>query len=450
MAETKKVERLAAFRLDPGKAITSAVAVLAYGGSTIPTLGAGHALSYVAGSPKGLNGVLDDNSIENQAFPDLPNQVMISADLESLEGEPHYEGEDRLWYWFGGYEDGGSSPSQQFIFTVSGVTVTPTAGATYTNNSSTFTVRATNITSGAGTIRCERTTGSNDPSGDTLVKASGTGDASITFSANDITYYNKIFELDMHERHLTAYRTAEQTAGDYSADDFKNRFAVFAVKEGPNDHRYPFVLCNGFSFASSAGQALKWTAKGLPYREDRGDYSSASWTFPTGGSGTDSRIMHHQFTVSLGPVGALVDIGTLDFNIDVDIPLKKDQDTESGLYIKEPVQEGKYNVGVALTLSRHSVDTYLAYRDAFTNLAMKIVAVNGNYEFGFYFPDLIIEGSDVSEEAVATNPITFRSGPEPSGGNPFVAEVGSIDLIQAGNMFILARNTNSTNEMRRE
>jgi hypothetical protein len=72
-------------------------------------------------------------------------------------------------------------------FTVSGVTVTPTAGATYTNNSSTFTVLYTTIVAGSGTISTWISSGVNNPSASgTLTKASGTGDASITFSAYSV------------------------------------------------------------------------------------------------------------------------------------------------------------------------------------------------------------------------------------------------------------------------
>jgi hypothetical protein len=69
----------------------------------------------------------------------------------------------------------------EYDLTVSGVTVTPTAGATYTHNGITWTVRAASITAGAGTVTLYGT-GTPAASG-TLTKASGTGDASITFSA---------------------------------------------------------------------------------------------------------------------------------------------------------------------------------------------------------------------------------------------------------------------------
>ena len=73
-----------------------------------------------------------------------------------------------------------------YSFTVSGVVTSPLINSTvYTNNSSTFTVQEVDITAGSGTIICERTAGTNAPSASgTLTKSSGTGDATISFSAS--------------------------------------------------------------------------------------------------------------------------------------------------------------------------------------------------------------------------------------------------------------------------
>ena len=73
-----------------------------------------------------------------------------------------------------------------YAFTVSGVVTLPDINSTvYTNNSSTFTVQEVDITAGSGTIICERTAGTNAPSASgTLTKSSGTGDATISFSAS--------------------------------------------------------------------------------------------------------------------------------------------------------------------------------------------------------------------------------------------------------------------------
>lgn len=68
-----------------------------------------------------------------------------------------------------------------YIFNVTGVTVTPTYGAIYTNSGANFLVISTSITAGAGTVTCY-STGQPSTSG-VLTKTSGTGDATVTFSS---------------------------------------------------------------------------------------------------------------------------------------------------------------------------------------------------------------------------------------------------------------------------
>jgi lysophospholipase L1-like esterase len=74
-----------------------------------------------------------------------------------------------------------------YSFTVSGITTTPQINSTeYTNNGSTFKVQETSITAGAGTIICERVSGTNAPTASGILTKSnaGVGDSSISFSAS--------------------------------------------------------------------------------------------------------------------------------------------------------------------------------------------------------------------------------------------------------------------------
>lgn len=74
-----------------------------------------------------------------------------------------------------------------YEFTVSGVTTSPIAySSIYTNNSSTFEIIEINLSSGSGTLRARRISGTNSPTTTgTLTKSSGTGDATISYSAWD-------------------------------------------------------------------------------------------------------------------------------------------------------------------------------------------------------------------------------------------------------------------------
>ena len=69
-----------------------------------------------------------------------------------------------------------------YCFKVSGISVAPAVGDTYTNNSITYTISYVNLTNGAGSLLA---TGSGIPTtSGTLVRASGSGDANITFTAS--------------------------------------------------------------------------------------------------------------------------------------------------------------------------------------------------------------------------------------------------------------------------
>ena len=71
-----------------------------------------------------------------------------------------------------------ASPVTGYLFSISGVTTAPTAGATYTNNSVTYTVIGTTNTK---TLLWATCSGAQTFSGTTLTKATGTGDSTITF-----------------------------------------------------------------------------------------------------------------------------------------------------------------------------------------------------------------------------------------------------------------------------
>lgn len=110
----------------------------------------------------------------------------------------------------------------EYDLTVSGITVTPTAGATYTHGGITWTVRSASITAGAGTITLYGT-GTPAASG-TLTKASGTGDASIAFSA---------FVVDGTELYIGVPAATSYTWTDSVAAAAPRVIRVRVMEDGP-------------------------------------------------------------------------------------------------------------------------------------------------------------------------------------------------------------------------
>lgn len=144
-----------------------------------------------------------------------------------------------------------------YVFTVSGISVAPTAGATYTNNSQTYTV--VGITN-SNTLLWTSHSGSTSTTGSTLTKTGGTGDASITFTAS-----------------------ATQVLGTYSLPVGTNWLKVTLIGGGGGGGGIATasVSAGGGGGGGSGGTCIKWISSP----------SSGSPTYyytvgPTGGGGS--------------------------------------------------------------------------------------------------------------------------------------------------------------------
>lgn len=96
-----------------------------------------------------------------------------------------------------------------YSLTVSGVSVNPSVGATYSTNGSVFIVRYINISSGSGTLQVSRTSGVTTPVsvGGVLTKTTGTGDASVSFSLSSNVSGNPFWNNSTSKIDLGNYLT---------------------------------------------------------------------------------------------------------------------------------------------------------------------------------------------------------------------------------------------------
>ena len=119
-------------------------------------------------------------------------------------GSDPYKREGRGGWKFSDYT--GVGPTY-YRFDVSGVT-SAVVGATYTHNSSTYSIVEVNITSGTGYINTTRTAGTNNPlSSGTLTKASGSGDSTLTFSSTSTVSGNPFWNAGTSQLDIANYRT---------------------------------------------------------------------------------------------------------------------------------------------------------------------------------------------------------------------------------------------------
>lgn len=207
----------------------------------------------------------------------------------------------------------------------------------------------------------------------TLTKTSGTGDDTLTFTEHAPKMYEHVFELDSLNRHVSTFETFERVSG-WGSGYKKVRSASIAFAYGTNDFLYQNAMCRKFSVSSQAGKLVTCPNEFIAYSESRGDYGSASWTYAAEIRYRQMLLLHHNMKAEIGEsLGALTEVGVSNLDLSVDIPLQVDQDTVSGQHLMEPVMEGKYGISCTLDISRHSVNTFQAYRDADTPLISRFM-----------------------------------------------------------------------------
>jgi hypothetical protein len=406
------------------------------------TLSTGDAFPYLSlGKGKTINTV-EDESISTNGFKDTPRKTGEFIE-KSLEHDAYFTDVNNKHFWAFGFEN---SIVEECCFTVTTPTIEPVAGAVYEDtdtNSFTFLRREVHGSTVYHVFSCDDGAVPTLSTGD-LTKISGTGDATLSFTARSSLMYNHLYELDAHERHLSAYRTAEQITG-YSSGDLKNRMATIGLAL-VNDMIYKNAMCSKWGISSSAGQVAKLMYDFVAHTELRGDYSSSGWTFPSGIITNTNRMSHDQFKVEVGESeSTLVTLGVSDFDVSVEIPLNKIQDTISGLYLSEPVFEGQYNLGCNLTLSRHAANTYQDLMDAWTTVCVRISAIYGYYRFELLINAAKVKSPGASDDDVAKENLELI--PYYTSTNNFATWLEGNTLIQNSPIILRVRDLSSTNQM---
>jgi len=439
---TVKITQKAAFQLEAGQAGAGQSPGWGQSGSE-EALGANDAYPWLAW-PKGKDITsVDDNSITSEGFRDVPRKTM--EHVEKAWGMPmRFDGLGSILYWAFGFEN---SIVKVCAFVVNTVTTDPDPEDTYADtDENDFTFLRKEVWNDATyyIFRCDDDAGPTLQTGN-LDAVSSSGDDPITFTAHSGVMYEHLFELDALSRHLTAYETAEQITG-WASGDKKNRMATIGIQTDVNDYRYKNAMCKSFNFSSTAGQLAELNGDLIAYDEERDDYSSSSWTYPTARKSSDNILAHHQLKTQIGVDAAnLVDLGVVDASIGVGIPLQVLQDTESGTHIAEPVKEGKYDITAALTISRYSAATYQAYRDAWTTVLARIAGHYGYLMMEWLVNEAKLPQAGPDDSDVAREPLTLSIGF--SSTNNWATWLTGNTLIQNGPVALRIRTTDSVNHM---
>jgi hypothetical protein len=425
--------------MEPG----SAASVTNGWGNTPVSLGASDAFKYLSlGKGKSIE-VAQDQSITSNAFKPAPRQVKRHVE-KSLSHNARYLGMGDLDYWRFGFSNDVYSV---VVFVLNTPSVDPASGDEYTDpdlNTLTFVRKETWRDATYYVFAIDYSDTVSYSSGD-LTRVSGSGDATLTFTSNSGKLYEHIFELS-RSRHLVTPDSDEQFSS-YVAGDKLSRMCTFGVKMATNDFRYPFAMCSRFSFNSEAGGFCSWDNDFIAYDEQRGDYGSASWTFPSGRVSPTYDMMHHHLHVEIGESeSSLVSLGVTSLDFNVDIPLQVIQDTASGLYISEPVLSGFYGVDANFVLSRYSAETYQDLLDAWTSVVARIAGHQGFYMSEILIQEAKIDTAGPDDDNVAKEPLHLVCGSDGSSNN-WSSWLYGRTPVQKGPAVIRVRNDVATNYM---
>ncbi len=420
MAPTPKIVQTGAMLLEYGQ--TGVNQSTGFGDtSNARVLGATHAFPYLSfGNKVGIE-KQEDESVTTKAFKSTSRMIGQKID-NPISFYGRFSGLDSFHYWMWGFE-GEVMPVVAFKAGAAPMSAQPTPGDDVTDvDTQDFTFLRTETIRGDKIyiFRADEAT-PVAPTLQTGVLTSAAPAWTFTFTSHSGLMYEHTYELDGLGRRFRDYTTAEIAAvTGADATDKKNLMATFGKRFDTYDVRYANAVCKSFSMKLVAAGQLSWDCGIVGYKEERSDYSSDNWTLPTG-LGDNSLVPAHfeaMFNIGTaaltfatdGSVSNLTELGVTESELAVDMPLQLIQDTVSGLYIAEPILEGKYGTRLTGTISRHTANTYQGYRDAQTPVIAQQVCNQGWYMQEIVIKEATLDEAGPDDGAVAAEPLGMDIG----------------------------------------
>ena len=422
------------------------------------TLGANDAFPWLSFSNKVTIGTSKDDSVITRAFETTPRMTSTTID-NPVSFYARVKGMNRFHYWMFGFENlikevvafkAGTSP-----FTAA---VTPgDAFVDVSTNNFTF-LRTETIRNLDGTtdyIYVFEADDSVAPALQTGTLTCSSPSNTFTFTSHSGVMYEHLYELDSYGRRYRLYTSAEQSLLSLAATDKRNLMATFAKRMASYDLRYKNAMCKNFALKSSSPGLAQFDCTFMAFTEERGDYSSSTWTLLSGLGNASLIPAHFEYRFAIGTaialhsdgyITGLTDLGLTDFNLGVEIPLQSIQDIISGLTIAEPVIQGKYGIKMTGTISRHTVNTYQGYRDAQTPLVAHLVTNQGWYMQEVMIKKATLDDAGAGDEDVAAEALSLNPG-FVDGASEFTEWLEGITEIHDSPILLRIRDDSNVNEM---
>jgi len=424
--------------------------------NAVQPLGADDAFPWITFGHKLAVETTRDDSVITRSFEMTPKMTGKKVD-NPLSYYSRYKGMNRFHYWMFGFENlvkkvvvfrAGTSPW---------ATATPIIGDACTDvGAHVFYFLRSEVTRNETLYIFEAATVAPTLQTGVITETIGAPQWTFTFTSHSGLMYEHLYELDSLGRHLRAYTTAEQALLTADPADRRNLMATFGKRMESYDLRYMNAICKNFSLKCSAAGIASWEGNYVAYSEARGDYSSSAWTLLTGLDQSSLIPAHFEymfkigesFTVPSGIMTGLTEIALTEFGLNIEPPLQSIQDTVSGLTIAEPVLEGKYGLKMSATISRHSIQTYQAFRDAQTELCTHLVANSGWNMQEILIKNCRIVEAGANDDNVAAEPLNLEIGYD-GGSHKFTNWLTRVTEMHESPIIFRVRDDSMYNEMLR-
>jgi len=150
-----------------------------------------------------------------------------------------------------------------------------------------------------------------------------------------------------------------------------------------------------------------------------------------------------------GAISGLDELGMSNVDINVSVPLQSIQDFVSGLSIAEPEIEGKYDIGVTGTISRHTVETYQQYRDNQSVVVGHLYSNQGWYMQEYIIKEATLPTAGPDDSDIAQEPLDLKVGFVCATTHAFTNWLYGITETQSSPIVFRVRDLNPQNEMLR-
>ena len=229
--------------------------------------------------------------------------------------------------------------------------------------------------------------------------------------------FEHTYEISDDGRAFRSFTAAELTllGTQATSDDIRTCMASLAKKFPKYLMRFDNTKCYKFGFKWSPAKFTEVSTNWLGYEQARvkntetAEYNKVDFDMLCPMVEANNIYSHNQSRFEIGLASAQYNgnnftyFPVTDMSVDVEIPLQKQQDTESGLFFSDPVLSGPITISAEATITHSKDEQFMDWRDNRTLLAARMSSVYGAYSQELLIKKFTLsqagpDGSDVAAE----------------------------------------------------